>query len=169
MVAIFDGALEMWLCFTRKYQVDGPIASATAAKQQCAYMLPTNDNNEDGLGGKHITRHAPNMTLESHNAHSMYWKNNTAVFICMTLSLADQKYMCRKACEIDSSGLAKEWREAQAVAYKTTVARKQTAATEWKAAQDAKHAKIDAVIVRLDVQGIKNLPGTCADLDLHLD
>ena len=55
------------------------------------------------------------------------------------------------------------------MAYKTTVARKQTAATEWKAAQDAKHAKIDAVIVRLDVQGFKDLPGTCADLDLQLD
>ena len=99
----------------------------------------------------------------------MYQKNNTAAFIHMTLSLADQKYLHRKACEIESGGLAKEQHEAQAVAYKTTVERKQKAATEWKAVQDAKHVKIDAVIVRLDVQDIKDSPGTCADLDLQID
>ena len=52
---------------------------------------------------------------------------------------------------MESGGLAKKWHEAQTVAYKTTVERKQKAATEWKAVQDAKHVKIDAVIVRLDV------------------
>ena len=170
MVAFFEGALETWLRFTHEYQSDGPIASATAAERQRAYMLPTNDDNEGGLGGKRVTtRHAPNMTLESHNARAMYRKNNTAAFIRMTLSLADRKYLRRKAREIDSSGLAKERREAQAVAYKTTVERKRKAATERKAAQDAKRAKIDAVIARLDVQGIKDSPGTCADLDLQLD
>jgi len=41
-----------------------------------------------------------------------------------------------------------------------------TQVSKLTAVQDAKHAKIDAVIVRLDVQGIKDLPGTCVDLDL---
>ena len=44
-----------------------------------------------------------------------------------------------------------------------------TQVSKLTAVQDAKHAKIDAVIVRLDVQGIKDLPGTCVDLDLQLD
>jgi hypothetical protein len=76
MVAFFEGALETWFHFTSEYQLDGPIALSTAAKQNCAYMLPTNDDNKGGLGGKRITmRHAPNMTLESHNAQAMYRKN----------------------------------------------------------------------------------------------
>jgi len=33
----------------------------------------------------------------------------------------------------------------------------------------SKRAKIDAIIARLDVQGIKDSPGTCADLDLQLN
>jgi hypothetical protein len=57
----------------------------------------------------------------------MYQKNNTAAFIHMTLSFADQKYLHRKACKIESGGLAKEWCEAQAVTYKTTMEKKQKA------------------------------------------
>ena len=53
-------------------------------------MLPTNDDNEGGLGSKHVTTpHASNMTLGSHNAWAIYQKNSTAAFIHMTLSLAD--------------------------------------------------------------------------------
>jgi len=35
--------------------------------------------------------------------------------------------------------------------------------------QDAKHVKIDAVVARLDVQDIKNAPGTCVELELQLE
>jgi hypothetical protein len=170
MVAFFEGALETWLRFTSEYQRDGLIATASAAEQQQAYMCPTNDDNEGGLGGKRVTtQHAPNMTLESHNARAMYRKNNTAGFIRKTLTLADRKYLRRKAREIDSSGLAKKRREVQAAAYKDTVEKKRKATTERKAAQDAKRAKIDAVVARLNVQDIKDAPGTCADLDLQLE
>jgi hypothetical protein len=55
------------------------------------------------------------------------------------------------------------------MAYKETVERKRKAETERKAAQDAKRAKIDAVMARLDVGDIKRSPGTNADLDLQLD
>jgi hypothetical protein len=50
-----------------------------------------------------------------------------------------------------------------------TLLRKRKAVTERKAAQDAKRAKIDAVVVRLDIQDIEDLPGTCAALDLQLE
>ena len=133
-------------------------------------MLPTNDANEEGLGEKRITtRHTPNMTLESHNARIMYRKNNTGAFICKTLHLMDRKYLQQKAREIDSSGQAKLCCEVQAAAYKETVEQKRKAVTEWKAAQDAKQAKIDAVVVYLDIQDIEDLPGTCAALDLQLE
>jgi hypothetical protein len=170
MVSFFEGSLETWLRFTSEYRPDGPITSATAAERQRAYMLPTNDDNEGGLGGKRVTtRHAPNMTLESHNARAMYRKNNTGAFIRQTLTLSDRKYLRKKAREIDSSGVAKKRRELQAAAYKETVEKKRKASTQRKVAQDAKRARIDAVVARLDVQSIKDLPGTCGDLDLQLE
>ncbi|KIM92466.1 hypothetical protein PILCRDRAFT_38549, partial [Piloderma croceum F 1598] len=105
MIVFFEGAVDKWLSFTTKFTVDGVIASASGEEWRWAYMAPTNDVNEGGLGEKQIqTRHAPNMTLESHNAHTMYRKNNTAGFIHKTLSPADLKYLRRKAWEIDSSG-----------------------------------------------------------------
>ena len=103
------------------------------------------------------------------NARTMYRKNNTAGFICKTLSPADLKYLHRKAREIDSSGLMKKCRIAQAAAYKDTVERKRKATTVRKAAQDAKRVKIDAVVVRLDIHSIEDNPGTNAKLDLQLE
>jgi hypothetical protein len=146
------------------------VAGAATAERRRAYMQPTNDANEGGLGEKRVTtRHAPNMTLESHNARVMYRKNNTGAFIRKTFHLTDRKYLRRKAQEIDSSGQAKLHHEVEAAAYKETVERKRKAVTERKAAQDAKRAKIDAVVVRLDIQDIDDLPGTCAVLDLQLE
>jgi hypothetical protein len=49
------------------------------------------------------------------------------------------------------------------------VEKKRKASTQRKVAQDAKRARIDAVVARLDVQSIKDLPGTCGDLDLQLE
>ena len=109
------------------------------------------------------------MTFESHNACAMYHKNDTAAFIRKTLNFADCKYLQQKAREIDGSGQAKKRQEAQALAYKETVQRKQKAETERKAAQDAKRAKIDTVMARLDVEDIKRSPRTNTDLDLQLD
>ena len=170
MIAFFEGALDTWLRFTSEYQPDGLIASASAAERLRAYMLPTNDDNEGGLGEKRVTtRHAPNMTLESHNARATYRKNNTSAFIRKTLTLTDWKYLRRKACEIDSSGMAKKRREIQAAAQQDTVEKKRKATAERKAAHSAKCAKIDAVVARLDVQSIQDAPGTNADLDLQLE
>jgi hypothetical protein len=99
----------------------------------------------------------------------MYRKNNTGAFIRQTLTLSDRKFLRKKAREIDSSGVAKRRRELHATAYKETVEKKRKASTQRKVAQDAKRAKIDAVVARLDVQSIKDLPGTCEDLDLQLE
>jgi hypothetical protein len=170
MTVFFEGAVDKWLSFTTEFTADGVIASASSEERRRAYMAPTNDVNEGGLGEKRIqTRHAPNMTLESHNARTMYRKNNTAGFIRKTLSPADLKYLRRKAREIDGSGLAKKRRIAQAAAYKDTVERKRKATTVRKAAQDAKRVKIDAVVARLDVHSIEDNPGTNAELDLQLE
>jgi hypothetical protein len=122
MVTFFDGAVEKWIHFTSDFEAEGTIASSSSTERCRAYMQPTNDSNKGGLGEKRVlTRHAPNMTLESHNACAMYRKNDTAAFIHKTLNFADCKYLQQKAREIDGSGQAKKRREAQAVAYKETV------------------------------------------------
>jgi len=170
MIAFFEGALDTWLRFTSEYQPDGLIASASAAERLQAYMLPTNDDNEGGLGEKRVTtRHAPNITLESHNARATYRKNNTSAFIRKTLTLADRKYLHWKAHEIDSSGMAKKRQEIQAAAQRDTVEKKQKATAERKAAHSAKCAKIDAIVARLDVRSIQDAPGMNVDPGLQLE
>ena len=52
MVSFFDGAVEKWMCFTSEFEAGGIIASASSAEQFQAYMLPTNNGNEGGLGEK---------------------------------------------------------------------------------------------------------------------
>jgi hypothetical protein len=117
MVSFFDGAVEKWMRFTSEFEAGGIIASASSAERHRAYMLPTNDANEGGLGEKRVsTRHAPNMTLESHNARAMYRKNDTVAFIRKTLTLADRKYLRRKARELmvagrpRNDGKRRQWR-----------------------------------------------------------
>ena len=109
IVTFFDGAVEKWIRFTSKFEAEGTIASSSSTERRQAYMQPTNDANEGGLGEKRVsTRHALNMTLELHNARAMYHKNDTAAFIRKTLNFTDCKYLQRKAQEIDGSEQAKK-------------------------------------------------------------
>jgi hypothetical protein len=137
MVTFFDGAVEKWIRFTSEFEAEGTIASSSSTEYRQAYMQPTNDANEGGLGKKRVsTQHALNMTLELRNARAMYCKNDTAAFIRKTLNFTDCKYLQRKAQEIDGSGQAKKRWEAQAVAYKETVQRERKAEAEWKGPDD---------------------------------
>ena len=70
---------------------------------------------------------------------------------------------------MDASGVVKEKCELQATAYQQTVDKKRKAESTWKAAIDAKWAKIDAAIPRLDTQSITSTPGTNPKLDLQLE
>lgn len=133
-------------------------------------MKTTNDNNEGALGEtRRASRHAPNMTLNQHNARTMYRKNNTGAFIRSCLGPDDLKYLRKRAREVDASGVAKEKRELQATAYQKTVDKKRKAESTQKAAVDAKRAKINAVVPRLDTQSIASKPGMNPELDLQLE
>jgi len=102
-------------------------------------MIPTNDNNEGALGGKRVaTRHAPNQTLEAHNLCVMYRKNNTAAFMRKCLTLADRRYIHRKAREIGSSGAARKCHKAQAAFNKIAVDKKRKANTKCRTKVAAK-------------------------------
>ena len=61
MVTFFNGAVEKWIRFTSEFEAEGTIASSLSTECRQAYMQPTNDANEGGLGEKRVlTRHAPN-------------------------------------------------------------------------------------------------------------
>ncbi|KIM89184.1 hypothetical protein PILCRDRAFT_2457 [Piloderma croceum F 1598] len=170
LVAFFEGALDTWERFTDEYRPEGAIASASISERRRAYMKTTNDDNEGALGeARRASQHAPNMTLNQHNARTMYRKNNTVAFIQTCLGPEDLKYLRRRARELDASGVAKDQREQQATAYKETVDKKRKAASARKAIVDAKRTRIDAVVPRLDTQSITDNPGTNNELDLQLE
>jgi hypothetical protein len=52
MIVFFEGAVDKWLSFTTEFTADGVIASASSEERRRAYMAPTNDVNEGGLGKK---------------------------------------------------------------------------------------------------------------------
>ena len=170
LVAFFEGALETWDRFTSEFAPGEKIATASDAERHRAWMKPTNDDNEGGLGERRKSaRHAPNMTLEQHNARVMYQKNNTAAFIQKCLTLEDRKYLRKRARDDDASGMAKRRRKIQAEAYQVVADKKRTGDVVRKAAQAEKRARVDAVSPRLDVESIRQAPGTNAELDLQLE
>jgi hypothetical protein len=108
LVAFFEGALDTWEHFTDEYRPEGAIASASISQHRHAYMKTTNDDNEGALGeAQRASQHAPNMTLNQHNARTMYHKNNTVAFIQTCLGPEDLKYLRQRAQELDASGVAK--------------------------------------------------------------
>jgi len=99
----------------------------------------------------------------------MYRKNNTAAFMRKCLTLADRRYIHRKAREIDSSGAAWKHREAQAAFNKNAVDKKREADTKHRTKVAAKQARIDAVNPHFGAKAIKANPGTIPEFNLELD
>ena len=65
--------------------------------------------------------------------------------MCQCLTLADQRYICKKTREIDSSGAARKRCEAQAAFNENAVDKKRKADTKRRTKAAAKQARIDAV------------------------
>lgn len=169
LIAFFTGALETWQRFAKEYVAGGTIASATDAQRSRAFMAPTNDLNEGALGSYRVTcRRAPNLTLDQYNARAMYKKNGTKYYI-RTLDSLDKQYLRKAARLQDSSGREKKRRCEEADADKSAVAKKRCNDVIRKATKDAKTAKIDAVILRLDVDDIMASPGTNPQIELQLE
>ena len=73
VITFFKGALATWDQFTSEFAPGGMIADSTESKHQWAWMGPLNDPSKGGLGElRGGTRHAPNMTIDNHNARVMY-------------------------------------------------------------------------------------------------
>ncbi|KAJ6609748.1 hypothetical protein B0H10DRAFT_2225653 [Mycena sp. CBHHK59/15] len=144
-IAFFTGALETWERFSAKYSPDGLIVNATPGERERAWMPTTNDANEGALGELRIaSRRAPNMTLHQLNARQMYKKNDTKIYR-RHLSSKDHRMVRVKAQLVDSSGLTKKHRLAQAKADAIIVVKKRAKDIE----KADKKAKIDAALDKL--------------------
>jgi hypothetical protein len=169
LIEFFEGALDKWKRFSSEFAPGSTIATASSEKHAQAFMRATNDKNEGALGSFQVqTRYRPSMTLPQHNAHAMYKKNGIKSYMC-TLTPAQCKWIHKKTHSLDSSGQEKKRRQAQAKADKITSDQNRKRKQLLQAKKDAAKAKREAVVPRLDVNDIKNAPGTNAHLDLQLD
>ncbi|KAJ7467451.1 hypothetical protein B0H11DRAFT_2306656 [Mycena galericulata] len=124
LVAFFGGALETWERFTADDAEGGIIAGLSADERERAWLPTTNDVNEGTLGELRTgSRHAPNMTLQQHNARKMYKRNNTKKYRPLLLPKHLRLFRA-KARMVDSSGLTRQRRVAQQAADDAVVDQK---------------------------------------------
>ena len=101
LIAFFKGAAETWEHFTSEFAPGGLIDEATAEERELAWMPATNDENEGFLGSfRHLMRYQPQLTLLSHNALAMFFRNNTQAFMAAKFTEEeDYRYLHKLARE----------------------------------------------------------------------
>ncbi|KAF9474254.1 hypothetical protein BDN70DRAFT_908580 [Pholiota conissans] len=81
-IAFFTGAAETWMRFTSEFAPGGLIDEATVEEKELAWMPTTNDENEGALGSFwQLMQHQPQLTLLSHNALALFFRNGTQAFM----------------------------------------------------------------------------------------
>src|SRR6266540_4137169 len=112
LIAFFTGADEMWTHFTSEFAPGGLIDAATTEEQNLVWMPATNDENEGALGSFHkLIRQQPQLTMQAYNGLSMFFHNNTQLFMEAKLTTEeDYKFLHKLARETGSGKQA--WRKA---------------------------------------------------------
>ena len=111
LVSFFRGAAETWERFTSEFAPGGLIDEATVEEKELAWMPATNDENEGALGYfRHLMRYQPQLTLLSHNALAMFFRNNTQAFMAAKFTEEeDYRYLHKLAR--DANGEEKKRRK----------------------------------------------------------
>lgn len=82
LVTFLKGAAQTWVRFTSEFAPGGLIDEATMEEKLLAWMPATNDENEGALGlFRLLMRRQPHLSLLSHNAMTMFFRNNTEAFM----------------------------------------------------------------------------------------
>jgi hypothetical protein len=82
LVTFLKGAAQTWVRFTSEFAPGGLIDEATIEEKLLAWMPATNDENEGALGlFRLLMRRQPHLSLLSHNAMAMFFRNNTEAFM----------------------------------------------------------------------------------------
>ncbi|EIN03262.1 hypothetical protein PUNSTDRAFT_32557, partial [Punctularia strigosozonata HHB-11173 SS5] len=152
LVAFLEGALDKWLTFTAEFASDGVIASASAHQQTLAFMDPTNDRNEGGLGTmRRAFARSSNITLSMHNAMELYNKNDTEDYIQTGLSNEDQAWLRKAVRDEDTSGLAKKQRAEHVETAQRQAALGREKVEQARAKEEKKVQKLRTVEPMLDL------------------
>ncbi|KDQ06229.1 hypothetical protein BOTBODRAFT_121805 [Botryobasidium botryosum FD-172 SS1] len=170
MLAFLRGAKETWVRFTSEFSSDGKIASASASERHCAWMKPTNDDNEGALGSYRVDkRNSPNLTLAIHNAKKMYRKNNTSSFMKLCFSAADYKSIMAQSRTIDAARLPALERDDQAEEYRLAEGKKHQAAVKQQARADKTKTALDKLSHVQDLAQLVLKPPNADVLKSQLD
>jgi hypothetical protein len=112
LVAFFTGADETWSRFTSEFSPGGLIDAATTEEHDLAWMPATNDENEGALGSfRKLIRQQPQLTMQAHNGLTMFFRNNTQLFMEANFTTEeDYKFLHKVARETGSGEQA--WRKA---------------------------------------------------------
>ncbi|KDQ10140.1 hypothetical protein BOTBODRAFT_116269 [Botryobasidium botryosum FD-172 SS1] len=169
-VAYCEGAVKVWERFTTEFAPGGAIDSASTIERLQAFMMPTNDDNEGALGQmQRGRRHAPNMTIEQHNARRMYCKNDTRAFMRACFGEEEHGHLRKEGRARNKGSIAASHRQKQAAHDKSVQRHKNEKAADRVAEKIAADAEFAEVKVRTDVEDIRSNPGRRAELDKQLN
>ena len=112
LIAFLTGADETWTRFISEFAPGGLIDGATTEERDLAWMPATNDENEGALGSfRKLIRQQPQLTMQAHNGLTMFFRNNTQLFMETKFTAEeDYKFLHKIARETGSGEQA--WRKA---------------------------------------------------------
>ena len=160
LISFFRGAAETWERFTSEFAPGGLIDEATAEEKELAWMPATNDENEGALGSfRHLMRHQPQLTLLSHNALAMFFRNNTQTFMAAKFTEEEDYHYLHKLAQ-DSNG-EEEKRRKELVEFRDKqqaekIARKEVREKNAKATAE-RMAKMNLILDKEKAQKLKGV------------
>ena len=160
LISFFRGAAETWERFTSEFAPGGLIDEATAEEKELAWMPATNDENEGALGSfRHLMRHQPQLTLLSHNALAMFFRNNTQTFMAAKFTEEEDYRYLHKFAQ-DSNG-EEEKRHKKLVEFRDKqqaekIARKEVREKNAKATAE-RMAKMNLILDKEKAQKLKGV------------
>lgn len=112
LIAFFTGADETWTRFTSEFAPGGLIDAATTEERDLAWMPATNDENEGALGSfRKLIRQQPQLTMQAYNGLTMFFRNNTQLFMEAKFTTDEDYEFLRKLARETGSG-EQTWRKA---------------------------------------------------------
>jgi len=160
LISFFKGAAETWERFTSEFVPGGLIDEATAEERELAWMPATNDENEGLLGSfQHIMRYQPQLTLLSHNALAMFFRNNTQTFMAAKFTEEEDYHYIQKLAR-EANGEEKKRRK-ELVDFRDKRQAEKTACKkvrEQNAKANAEQiAELDLIFEKENIPGLKGV------------
>jgi hypothetical protein len=167
LVTFLRGSLKTWERFTEEFETGGAIDGASSSDKDRAWMPSTNDANKGALGQLRTTLHnKPTMTMHIYNALAMFNRNNTQPFMDVMFNKADHTFIMQEARRVDSSGMEKKRKAEIREHDDRVVAAKCQKRDETARKRAAIEARINAVVLVLDLDEMNTL--SVKDIDDQL-